>query len=402
MLTADLVRATVRSGVVKPAYVDPTNADLLEQAGVLCTTWQHGVGETRAAVDEVLEDLCAASQRHWLLRGLAKLLDDRSEWATESPLDPVELRRRVFERAFASHPVGSRRSAVHRVSRDDIVAAVADELGVPVADVEVGLYADLRDAQVLRSHETIAPDALLHRYNLALAQGVLLKATELRVTVRVDRPARLRWLYRQLKFRQLMHRTCRQPDGSWQITVDGPASVLGASQRYGLQMALFVPALLRLTSWSLEADVSWGRTPRALFRLDERAGLVGGPAATGTWISDEERALTAAINGRKGGWTAEPADEVLDLHGQDVLVPDLVLRHAATGREVFVEIVGFWRRDWARRRAALLAEHAPRNLVVCFSRRLRLEREDADLDGWVEYAEVISAKKVLERAEVVG
>ena len=35
--------------------------------------------------------------------------------------------------------------------------------------------------------------------------------------------------------------------------VDGPASLFKQTRKYGLQMAMFLPALLRVSRWAMEA-----------------------------------------------------------------------------------------------------------------------------------------------------
>lgn len=404
MLTADLVRATVRSGVVRAQYVDPDDADLIARAAQLVALFADSVGQPRAELDDALDDLASDDPRPIVLRGLAKLLDDRSEWSAVAPLDPGDLRRRVFEAAAASHPVGTRRSAVHPVCRQDVLVQVASELGVEPQTVERALYADLREEHVLQTFDPLQPDELLHRYNLGIAQGVLLRARELRIDVKVRKPAQLRWIYRQLKFHQLMHRSTALPDGSWRLTIDGPASVLGGGQRYGLQMALLLPSVLRLDHWELEADVDWPEHGTVAFRLTPKQGLRATVRETGTWVSAEEKLLVERLRTAKTTWRVEPTAEVIELAGQDVLVPDLVMVCGATGRRVWVEIVGYWRRDWLVRRLELLAAHAPGNLVLCVSKRLKLDRDElgAAFSGVVEFGEVIPVPKLLAALEAVS
>ncbi len=404
MLTADLVRVTVRKGQLRPRYVDPAATALHERAEQLVGFYERHQGLTRAELDESLDDLVGVDTEFAITRGLAKLCDDRATWETVAPIDPVELRRRVFELAAARHPVGTRRSTLHPVSRADVLEDVARELGVAPREVEVALYADLKAEQRLTSWRALDATALLHRYNVALAQGMLLRAHELRLRVAVRAPKRVRLLFRALKFHQLMHRASR--DGAdWVITVDGPMCLFQQSQRYGVQLANLVPSLLHLEKWSLEADVDWHKTGQALaFRLDPSDGLVSHTRARGTWRSSEEKLLVERLAKHKSGWRAERRAVLVDLDGRGVVVPDLVLTHPPSGREALVDIVGFWRRGYLERRAGLLAEHGPPNLVLCVSRRLVAGEKAAITDDVpvVEFAEVISIPKLVAAAEAVA
>ena len=54
--------------------------------------------------------------------------------------------------------------------------------------------------------------------------------------------------------------------------IDGPLSLFSATNKYGLQMALFLPALLLCRDFRLDAELRWGpkREPRS-FHLEWRA-----------------------------------------------------------------------------------------------------------------------------------
>jgi len=93
------------------------------------------------------------------------------------------------------------------------------------------------------------------RYNLALAQAVLYDATEMRIRV---------WdhfgtVFSYVKLFGLMHRIYPiDSDGErvantdqaagYEAVLDGPASLFSKSQKYGIRMANFLPALPSVTA----------------------------------------------------------------------------------------------------------------------------------------------------------
>jgi predicted nuclease of restriction endonuclease-like RecB superfamily len=137
---------------------------------------------------------------------------------------------------------------------------------------------------------------------------VLLRASEVRVIVSDPHAPTLRYLFHKLKFHGLMHtitpvagaevrdhtgpsrrasatapaappkaktakapakgprppsarRRCRAPLATrYAITLSGPLSLFQASTKYGLALALVLPALRACASFELEADVLWGPT----------------------------------------------------------------------------------------------------------------------------------------------
>jgi hypothetical protein len=400
MLTAELVRAQVRKGELRPGWIDASSDRWLDVAGQLCALFAGAKGRRRSEIEEEVLDLCGDDRQHMVTRGLARLLEDRSEWNVAAEVDPVLVRRRLFELAAAHGPV----RAVTRgegTTRDELAAMVATELEVSVEVIEAAMFGDLKDEERLISHRPLEPAQLLHRYNVALVQSLLLRAQEVTIELGDARASRLRQLFRWLKFHQLMHRTTPAGPSRWKIVVDGPLSIFQSGQRYGLQLANFFPAILLTTGWSLEAQVPWGEDRTLLpLRVTPEDGLVTHLRNRGTWQSDEERVLIEKLQAASD-WEVSLQADVLMLGGQDVVVPDLVLIHRATGRRTMVELVGYWRGDYLRRRRDLLLAHAPANLVLCVSRNLKTSDAAEDFEWpatWLEYASVISPSKLLSMA----
>ncbi|TVQ99536.1 MAG: DUF790 family protein [Deltaproteobacteria bacterium] len=408
MLTGDLVRATVRSGRVYPGFVDPEDGGLLGDAGEVLAIFGEHVGERREVLEESLRGWVGDARGFQTLRGLAKLVEDRSTFETRAAMDPVALRRALFEAAAEVHPVRRERDALHEVTREDVVRRVGAAHGLAVEEVEETLYADLRGEERLTGVRSVSPEELLRRYNAGLVQALLLRSAGLEATVRAGSPGALRGVFRALKFRQLMFRAWPMDgEGSWRLVVDGPMSLFQQTQRYGLQLALFFPVLLHMESWSLEADVTWGRRRESRrLSLSGETRLRPWGRMKGTWRSREQALLEERLAGHASGWLARPGATVVDLGGEDVLVPDLELECPSTGRVALVDIFGFWRRDYLARRMASLSRHGPANLVLCVSRRLAGARESLGALGEnvVEFAEVIplgALLKVVERVAVV-
>jgi predicted nuclease of restriction endonuclease-like RecB superfamily len=396
MLTADLLRVTTRNGELKPRYVDAEDDKLLGRAARLCALYQANIGISRGEMKERVADIVGDDASFAVTRGLKKLLDDRSAWEPVSQVDPVDLRRAVFETAAAMAPVSVRPNKRH-ASRDQVLRVAAGKLGMSAEDLDAAMYADLKAEHRLTAHKALEPLALMHRYNLALAQGMLYRATALRVRIATRRPKQVRALFRELKFLQLMHRAVREGK-EWVVTIDGPLSLFSQSQRYGLQLARLIPSILLLDGWSFEADVAWNNDGKLFrFALSPDAGLVSHLKPRGTWRSEEEKTLVKRI--AKKGWEVDRRPRIIDLDGRGVLVPDMVLKR--DGRELLVEIVGYWRKSYIERRATLIAEAGPKNLVLCVSKGLNTE--SGPLTGLqvsvLPFANVINVAKLTALAE---
>jgi hypothetical protein len=398
MLTSDLLRVKISKGRVLPRFLDAADPVALERAAGLTRIFADGLDSPRADIERAVDESVGYGTDFLIWRGLAKLLHDRSTFETVAPADPVDIRRAVFARAVELGPVTS------DATRDVVLEAAAADLGVTAQQVSDALYADLEARQLLTAHDPIDPLALLHRYNLALAQAVLYRATRMEIELGSPRPARLRYLFQSLKFYRLMHRAWRTDDGIT-LSIDGPASLFSQSRKYGLQMATFLPALVTLREWRLCADIAWERGKDYTLELDADSGLVSHYSPKGQWISEEERVFERRFAERVDGWTIERRGMIHELERGEVLVSDYVLTHEDSGKEVFVEVVGFWRKSYLERRVAMLGALSDVPIVLVVSQRLRSDKGKLEDAGprVVFFKGVILVNRVLDAAiEVLG
>ena len=398
MLTGDLVRVRINGKDIYPSFVKPDDPRLLERAEDLCTVFHAALQQkgTRGGLQEAVAEIEGLDTDHKLTKGLGKVLLDRCEFAVGAELDPVELRARLFSLAASRGPLSLHAGPTGRATAADVLAALAAELGHSPDVLAASLYADRKDEQVVTAFDDLDPPGLLHRYNLALVQSVLLKASELSVTLSAPDPKRVRQLYRQLKFFGLMYRVER--DGAdVTLRVDGPASLLKQSTRYGMQLATFFPSLPLLpTPWAMEAEIRWGkRGLRKQLCVSSAQGLQSERRDQGAWRSRTEQFFEDRFTALDSGWELLPG-EPLDLGGQDLLVPDFTFRKG--GRTAHLDIVGYWRKGYLKKRLAA----TPDNVILAVSKRLAGEAGDAPPKSVVTFAEIIPAGQVLARIEAVA
>lgn len=367
MLTSDLLRVKRQKGMITPRYLDVRGEESRARAEALVELFVSHVGKPRLIIDERVEEAIGFGTDFLIWRGLAKLLYDRSEFEVAAGEEPERIREVVFEEAArAGNPVDGR-------GRRRVLEQSAQRLGIEVSECEVGLYADLEERQVLQSFRELSAEDLLHRYNLALAQAVLYRAESMRVRMGAQDSKRLRRLFQMLKFHRLMHETSKQGE-EVEIRVDGPGSLFKKGRKYGIELAKFLPALLHLKGWAMEAQIDWeGRS--FCFQLDETAGLRPTQRARGQWVAEEEKWFEERFEEKADpGWRLDRRGEVVDLGDNEVLVTDYVLT-SPEGECVLVEILGFWRKAYLERRVERLkAWRKGPPIVLVVSERLRSER----------------------------
>ena len=100
------------------------------------------------------------------------------------------------------------------------------------------LYADLPSNQPVLTFNTLSAERLLHRYNAAQVQGLLLHCNSLTLKLSDSMTAELRQLFKYLRFNQLLS-TIRKEEELYEITVDGPLNLFYKTKRYGMNLANF-------------------------------------------------------------------------------------------------------------------------------------------------------------------
>jgi predicted nuclease of restriction endonuclease-like RecB superfamily len=387
MLTGKMVRVRYARDRILPHYLDVRDPSWLEVAERLIDLFRGQEGRTRGELEQDLVEAFGDDPGQLVHQGLAKLLEDRCDFEVVSGHPPEKIRAAVFRAAsLARQGTGEKREDKNSPSADllnfdraAILGQAAGELGLSSEVIEQGLFADLKSEQRLVKFEDVTAERLLQRYNVALAQAVLLRCTRVHVTVRGEPPQRYRQLLRQVKFHRLVCEVEKLGPDAFGLHLDGPLSLFSATQRYGLQLALFLPAVLLCRHFELRAELRWGaqRKPK-VFLLTPGDGLVSHYADAGMYVPAELGMFAELFRKRVVDWELAEETEVFPLGG-GFWVPDYRLVHRDSGRAVYLEVLGFWRRSSAEQHLARLREHIQQPFLLAVSDQLHIE--DAELDS---------------------
>ncbi|HSO35639.1 MAG TPA: DUF790 family protein [Labilithrix sp.] len=378
MLTADHVDARKKGDQLVLRRLDARDlGEAQELASAYLEAATAHVGRAQAELAEAWQAIETNARQRRLAAGLRKLVEDGCVFDEESALDPVAIRRAIFLRATQSRRT---RDVLRPFDREAVVQEIAASLGQTSDAVERALFADLHGEHVLRSAPASDAASVVDAYELGRAQAGLLRAVRVRCDVKAGSPLAIRAFFAWLKFQKLLFTTERGAEGGFTVTIDGPFSMFESVTKYGLRLALVLPALRTLDSWSLEADIRWGKERTALrFCMSSAEGgarAAVASAAIAEPLSDDARALLDGLQALpKSRWKAEIAATLLDRPGLGVCIPDLVLRREGSSEPIYVEVLGFWSRDAVWRRVELAQQGLDARIVFCASSRLRVSPE---------------------------
>lgn len=401
MLTTDMVRVRRRGEELVLAELKPAQRRRMLRVAeryVACVAEHRG--RRRGELDAALDRVEHAQTDYKLVKGLRKLLLDRCTFEVLDAVDPMEVRRTLFTRA----------AAVRRSLRDGdsfevepVVRAAAAELQMSPDELQAALYADLKQNHLLADFDAITARQLVDAYEMGQRQAVLLRAVSVVVELRCADPASYRLFFRRLKFRRLLYTLERIADGGYRVEIDGPFSLFQAVTKYGLQLAMLLPALEQCGgAWKLEAEIRWSkRKPPSRFLLE---GKGAAQRAADVRLPDEVARLQGSFARRKTAWEVAVADELLDLPGVGLCVPDLVFTHRDSKQRVFLEVMGYWSRAAVWRRVDLVRAGLSQPIIFAVSSRLRVSEDvlDDDLPGQLYvYKGALSARVVAERLDAL-
>src|ERR1043165_5477214 len=362
MLTADLALSWQRGDQIKPRYINTEDEEHLREAGDLVALFAEHEGRVRASLEETLQEYVGTGTDYKTLRGLIKLLNDRCEFETSAPAEPSEIRRALVLKARAAHPV------VGEEARAQVITDAAREFLCEPSALAESLYAALPENQKL------PPAELLDLYNVAQAQALLYRSVEMRLWLEPQEPEGYREIFGAIKAYRLIHSVRGSAADGYEVRLDGPVSIFQRSQKYGIQMAVFLPALLLCRGWRMRAEIQARRGSIAYFELSSKqTRLRSHYLSVDPYANPVIEKLAASWSRGGGDWTLEKSSEVIAL-GDSAFIPDFTLTHAS-GARVNLEVLGFWTPEHLRERL-LEFEHAGlRNFILAAWDELRGSRD---------------------------
>jgi uncharacterized protein len=378
MLTSDLIRPRLRmtSSSLSVEQVDEHDLTLQQTAADLIALFRSHTGQPRSAWEKALDTFIGTRIDYVVIRGLAKVLTDAATFTPlPTPIPPTTLR----ELAWASGPVFRTPGLFHARTRQEVMEQISSPLGLTSEELPPLLYADRQINYLLTDPgPTWTAEALLARYNLELARGVLYWASHMTI----EASSNYKDLWHFMKLFKLMFIGERTASGGYRIDLDGPISpFVSSTLRYGRQFAAFLPALLLCEQWQMQAQVLPPQAQSFLtYKLDHtcklRTHFKGSGPFDSRLESDFASALATKMGAKRGHWLLARESDVL-LLGDTVMIPDFVLTDDRDEhRKVLVEIVGFWHPDYLRRKVEKVRAAQCSHMLLLVSDYLNLTDHD--------------------------
>ena len=384
MLTKDLLRYKTQNGQIHPQFVKPTDTKLLAIAEQLIAVFEESPDKPRATLLETSKHIIDSTTGPPIIkRGLEKLLLDRTEFDTTPNEELIAFRQKLFtetsrllsQEQFENYTDYTQ--AACGLAGQSKVLGTTEESRPEVAPIEAEdltakLYADLPSCQPVLAFKTLSAEHLLHRYNTAQVQGLLLHSNSLTLKLADSMTAELRQLFKYLRFNQLLSTIQKEKTENnevYQITVDGPLNLFYKTKRYGMNLANFFLAVLHQPKWELTAEIQFRNKQRYGLSLNESYGIKPISRQFLAYIPEDIQLFQTMLRNKTDDWQIRPGSQFIPLPGDFYCFPDYQLVHKS-GVETAIELFHPWHQGHLIARLNTLAEQTDVSLILGVSKEL--------------------------------
>ncbi len=377
MLTKELLCFRTNKGKILPKLIEPEAPKLLRIANELVAAFSESVGEVRETLEWRTKQVLDRYPLNALVgRGLEKLLLDRTEFDTEAKMELTKLREKIFSStaALLSGKEEIRLSGFEMgvdVDLESYQREVARSTGISAEGLSRQLYGDLPPFQQVLDFRGMTATGLLHRYNCAQIQGLLLRCEGLTVYMPESGAAKLRQLLKYLRFNKLLAKITYDQTRKKMILleIDGPLSLFVQTQKYGINLANFFPAILHQPKWGLDAEVRIRKNLVHSLHLDQSCGIRSHYRQFLAYIPEEIKLFSQQLAKQIPGWELTSSPEFVTLTGESLCFPDYLLTHYS-GKKVALELFHTWHAAPLRSRLDQLDAQNEAPLLIGISRGL--------------------------------
>ena len=384
MLTKDLLRYKIQNGQIYPEFVNPTDNKLLAIAGQLISVFEGSAGTQRTTLLETSKHIIDSTSGPPIIkRGLEKLLLDRTEFDTAPNEELIAFRKKLFTETSLLLSQEQFQDYVDYQRRVLQIVENKSQPGTPPTeenDLSGRLYADLPSCQPILSFKTLSAEHLLHRYNTAQVQGLLLHCNTLTLNLTDSMTAELRQLFKYLRFNQLLSTIRKEKTENqdlFQVTVDGPLNLFYKTKRYGMNLANFFIAVLHQSKWELTAEIQFRNKRRSRLYLNESCGIKPISQQFLAYIPEDIQLFQEMLHNKTDEWQIRPGSQFLPLPGDFYCFPDYQLIHTS-GVGVGIELFHPWHQGHLLGRLNTLAEQTDTPLILGVSKELEKKPIIAD------------------------
>jgi uncharacterized protein len=327
MLTKNLLRYKIEKQKIVPNLLDLEKKDIAQD---VLSLFHSSYGKTVREIEDNC-NLHSASGTP-VFEGLKKLVEENCNYIENE--DASSFTQKRWEIISQAQELRSKKNC----SLKEFIENFEHETLLDYKQVSETLYQDLPCYKILQSCKEDCATSLLHRYNCAQIQGLLLKSIEINLTI--SGPAQEhRSLLKHMKFHRLLY-SYKKQNSNILLSLSGPCEILQQKISYGLRVANFFPHILNLSKWNLQAQIRLAKGDFSL-NLDENINIKSHYQKTQEYLPTEIIEFTTRFNSTQEKWKVQLAETMIDIGKQKFVFPDMIFT-SSSGQRIYFEIFHRW------------------------------------------------------------
>lgn len=357
---------------------------------------------SKAVVDESISKIEDKHPDYKFIRGICHLLEQRCVYSSRVlPSDTntqvsnnnsssaIYLRRDIFEESSRTgYPVTEN-------DRRNILQKIALKNKLTIEELELAMWNDLDKNRYLKSFDSLSSLQLVAWYNISILQTLLLNCVKLEFSVyggynwkkilhKIKQLGLMYFLYSEAEPKSKKDNQGKNydivfgNDNDKKIIcgVDGPLSILRLTDRYGIAIAKLIPLIIFTENWSINAVILRKSVSGAkktynfrisnkdedlpIFDASEITSHFDFPSMSNSNVessvdnafdnfdSNVERKFMDKFLTFSNNWRLSREPDPLILSDGKAFIADFLFEKSTV--KVYFEIVGFWTRDYLKRK----------------------------------------------------
>ncbi len=250
------VRRNSNRGTVTPIFL---GEDSIEYARMTRDLFRNMVGRRKRDIHEELKDLELKVQFNKVIKGIGEILLRESRFTKPGSINSADLREKLFTRVSGG--------VFDPQERRIVLQELAKELNSTPEEIDLSLYSDMEEEEILLDVSKLDDYALCLQYNLEQAETLLLKALSLSIK-NASNWQSIAWEAKRLG---LMFNALVTGGQIGELKIDGPLSAIEETRRYSIRFSQLLRSIIALDAWSFDSTVVLEREKRKekfTFHLD--------------------------------------------------------------------------------------------------------------------------------------
>ena len=210
-------------------------------------------------------------------------------------------------------------------------------------------------------------------------QGLLLRSEKIKLKLPESSTASLRQLIKYVRFNKLLAKISfdHKKSKSIDMQIDGPLSMFLQTQKYGLNLANFFPAVLHQQEWEMDATVRIHKNRTYILQLDQSCGIRSHLRQFLAYVPEEIQKLGQQLAKKLPDWTLSSSNDFVPLSGENMCFPDYLLKHIS-GKKVPLELFHNWHSAPLLNRLSQLDAQKEAPLLIGINRSLLKNKDVAN------------------------